>query len=196
MFLLVFDNIKYQCPHHWNPHNAANDIEVQSLLNYKCTEWMLEALLTCDVYKSQRCTKERLGTLSIKNFWISHWILKVTLNWLRKKKKEAHLILLKRKITNHLVLPTTTQFPPFPLYTEINTLKLASNGNLAHSLGNANTWINNLNYANTNLKFAICLKKLKELLLIGLSMSRHYSSDSGLAVSSLLQAQKKSLQML
>lgn len=120
-----------------------------------------------------------------------HWI-----DSEKKKKKEAHLILLKRKITNHLVLPTTTQFPPFPLYTEINTLKLASNGNLAHSLGNANTWINNLNYANTNLKFAICFKKLKELLLIGLSMSRHYSSDSGLAVSSLLQAQKKSLQML
>lgn len=72
MFPLVYDNMKYHLPHNWNLDNTANDIKVQSLLNYTCTECMLEALLTCDIYKSQRCTYERLGTLSIKNFQISH----------------------------------------------------------------------------------------------------------------------------
>lgn len=107
-----------------------------------------------------------------------------------QKKKKACLILLKRKITNRSMLPTTTQFSPFPLYTQINTVKLAPNGNSAHSLGNANTWINNPNYANMNLRVTICFKKLKELVLTGLSVSRHYSNASGL-VSSFLQARKK-----
>lgn len=144
------------------------------------------SLWTCHIYKSRRYPYKRL---SIKNFQIFHLIPEVTLKWFRKKKK-ACLILLKRKITNHSMLPTTTQFSPFPLYTQINTVKLAPNGNSAHSLGNANTWINNPNYANMNLRVTICFKKLKELVLTGLSVSRHYSNASGL-VSSFLQARKK-----
>lgn len=151
------------------------------------------SLWTWHIYKSRRYPYKRLGTLSIKNFQIFHWIPEVTLKWFRKKKK-ACLILLKRKITNRSMLPTTTQFSPFPLYTQINTVKLAPNGNSAHSLGNANTWINNPNYANMNLRVTICFKKLKELVLTGLSVSRHYSNASGL-VSSFLQARKKSLRL-
>lgn len=88
------------------------------------------------------------------------------------------------------MLPTTTEFSPFPLYTQINTLKLMPNANLAHSLGNANTSTNNLNYANVNLRFAMCVKKLKQVLWTGLSMSRHSWNASGL-VSSFLQTGQK-----
>lgn len=84
------------------------------------------------------------------------------------------------------MLPTTATFSPFPIYTEINTLKPTPNWNLAHSLRNANTQINNLNYANMNQRFAICSKKLEELMLTHLSMPRHYSHASGL-VSSFLK---------
>lgn len=54
------------------------------------------------------------------------------------------------------MLPTTTEFSPFPLYTQINTLKLMPNANLARILGNANTSTNNLNYANVNLICNVC----------------------------------------
>lgn len=105
------------------------------------------------------------------------------------KETKARLILLKRKITNHSMLPTTDFFP-FPLHTEINALQLAPNGTLAQSLGTGNALINNLNYSNANPRFAICFKKPKEVILIGFSMSRRYSNAPAL-VSSFLQAGKK-----
>jgi len=56
MLPLAYDNIKHHRPHSWNLGNTANDIVGYSLLNYTCTECVLEALLTRNIFKSQRCT--------------------------------------------------------------------------------------------------------------------------------------------
>lgn len=108
--------------------------------------------------------------------------------WNDSGKKEINLILLKRKIAIWCCLQQLS-FLLFPFTLRL-TLKLMPNANLARILGNANTSTNNLNYANVNLRFAMCVKKLKQVVWTGLSMSRHSSNASGL-VSSFLQTGQK-----
>lgn len=53
MLLLTDDSIKYYSLHNWSLDDTANDIKVQSLLNYTCTECTLEASVTLSIYKPQ-----------------------------------------------------------------------------------------------------------------------------------------------
>lgn len=140
MLLLTNDNIKYHSLRNRSLDDTANDIKVQSLLNYTCTECTLEALITLGLYKSQmhQCKTRDPINKSFPNFLIEY------LKWLRKK--ETCLISLRRKIATHPVLPTTTEFPP--------PQKFIPGVNLAHSLGNANTPMKNLHYADGNLRSA------------------------------------------